>query len=1254
VLILEPVFSLLPNADDLNLWAQSLAAEFELGRLIQKLILQTASPAGLRIPVGKAGNTPGWDGVVNVAAGNFRVPTGQSFWEWGAGPAPDKAQRDYKKRTEATDEAVRKASTFVFVTPRHWDYAIWLEEKRASGDWAGVEVWNASDLESWLEKGPIARVWLAEVVNKAGLGEAQTLEAWWDDWCGDFWRFTGTTRLALGGREAQATVVRGWVEIPADYHAIQANATDEGIAFVSAALLSSDAHESAVQRAVVVHGPGAWNELAAIEDPPMILIPTFLGAAHAKALRRGHTVIEPVVPDQPGPVHLELPGAVDADLMAALNEMGVEFSRAEAAVRAAGGRLGPVRRRISDAPSIADWANAEEARFLVPALFAGRWDEDAPEDQLVLARLADMTYAELREGLVRLMHMGEAPVRLTNTKWSVRAPLDAWSQIVHLVHHEQWTAFIDVAVDVLGARDPALDLPPDERWLALVKGKGRPHSDELRRAIAQNLAIVGSQSEFGALPRGRSGAEVASVVVGQLLRDANGDPSGEKWATLEDELPWLAEAAPTTFLGGVSGGLEGKTPVLGQLFLEERSMMTPRTHLPGLLWALERLAWAPDYLSDVAVILTRLASIDPGITSGNNPSSSLAEIFKPWHPQTNADTDRKLAALDAARQADSATAWRVMRTLLPTNRGIAIPTSRPEWRTWAPASDITVTRGEYWAMVAAILGRLLADADADGTRWDALIEAFDDLSEELGDQILTGLDALDLERLTPEGTRALSTRIREVVAHHRTYATADWAMGAERVAKLEAAGARFMPTDPVVQHAWLFEWHPSMERVSGQNYKEYETLLAEQRIEAVKAIVDQKGWGGIEELVAVATNPYTVGSAIANIEDEKVDPAVLEWGSADPSRLEALQGYFFARSRALGSTWAEDEVRAHAEAWGPERTGLVLLSASDQAKAWTLAADLGPEVEASLWDNFRGFARGDEVWVAAGKLIERDRPFAAVQVIGTSASLKGESFDPELAYQVLDTAARATSPPRPEEASLLDYNIAQILAALDAAGFDEAKLADLEWVFVRILEREPEGLKHLYRRLALDPAFFSELIMLIFRARTDEAPADPDPELVRYAEHALNLLWHWNGPIPGATTGNDVDRESLTAWVTAVRTKLAAEGRKEIGDQRIGHILWYAPVGSDGVHPHEAVREVIEREASSDIDTGFQIEAVNSRGAVFRGKGGDQEREIAAQFRTRSEALSALSPRTSRIFANLAESYEADARREDERDKDDD
>jgi hypothetical protein len=1249
------VFSLLPDADDLNTWAQSLAAESELGRLIQKLIIQTASPSGMRVPVGKAGNTPGWDGVVDVVEGNFRVPSGRSYWEWGAGPVPDKAQRDYVKRTDTTDEALRLESTYVFVTPRHWNNRDeWLDEKRKDHKWAGVEVWTASDLESWLEQAPVARLWLAEVMNKAGLGETLTLEAWWDDWCGAYWRFTGTTRLALGGREAQARVVRGWLEIPADFHSIQANSVNEAIAFVAAALLDSEAHESAIQRGIVVHGSGAWNELAMIEDPPMILIPTFRGAAIPNALRRGHIVIEPVVPQQPGRIDLELPRAEDSELTATLQEMGVEFSKAEAAVRASAGRLDALRRRISDAPSVAEWADPAYARFLVPALFAGRWDEEAIEDTAVIQRLAGIPYAELQAGLLRLSHMGDAPVRLTNTKWSARAPLDAWAQIVHLVLHGQWTAFIDVAVDVIGARDPALDLPPDERWLALLKGKARPHSDDLRRALAENLAMVGSQPEFGNLPHGRSGAEIASVVVSRLVRDANADADGEQWASLEEQLPWLAEAAPTSFLDGVSRGLEGPMPVLRQLFAEERSMITPTTHLPGLLWALERLAWAPDYLSEVAVILTRLAALDPGIKSGNNPLGSMVEIFLPWHPQTSADSDRQLAAIDAARRIDPDTTWGMLRKLLPTNGGIAMPTARPEWRTWAPAGDIVVTRGNYWATIGQVLDRLLADAGHDAARWESLIEAFDDLPDELGDKILAGLDALDLARLTPAGSSLLRNRIRKTVAHHQTFATADWAMSQERVAKLDATGARLIPTDPVLEHVWLFEWHPSIERVSGQNYNEYDARLAELRTEAAGAIFEQKGWAGLEELVAAAKSPYTVGGAMASLDEAAIEPAVLRWGSAEEaSRLEALQGYFFARSRALGWTWAEDQVRALAADWGRERVGRVLLSASDQAKAWTLAAELGYEVETSYWANFRGFPRGEGAWAAARKLIEHGRPFAAVQLIGTGATLNGESFDPDAAYLVLDAAARATSPPRPEEVSGLDYDIGQILAALDAAGFDEGKLAGLEWVFLEILERDPEGLKHLYGRLARDPDFFVELIVLVFRGHTEQAPTDPDPELVRYAKHGMRLLWHWKGPIPGETGGSDVDPTVLDEWVTTARTKLAAVGRRAIGDQRIGHALWYAPVGTDGIHPHEAVRTLIEREASADIDTGFRIEAMNSRGAVFRGEGGDQERELAAGYWARSEALSASSPRTSRIFADLAASYEIEARREDQRIQDD-
>jgi hypothetical protein len=1243
-----PGFSLLPTADDLNAWAETVASESELARLIQKLILHTASPTGFRVPVDKATNTPGWDGVVEVAAGSLGVPAGRSFWEWGAGPVPDKAQRDYTKRTNATDEVLRLESTFVFVTPRHWkNRDEWLAEKRKEAKWAAVDVHDASFLDAWMEKAIVVRLWLAEILHKPVLDEARTLEASWNDWTDSYYRYRGTGRLAIAGREPQAEQVRSWVETASGYHSIGCPSTEEGIAFVAAAMLASEAHERAVQQAIVVRGPRAWDDLATVEQQPMVLIPNFVRPDVGKALARGHVVIEPVLPGRPGHVDLSLSRGIDAELSGALQQMGLDFATAEAAVHASAGRSSALRRRVSSAPRPPEWARHEDVRFLAPAFFAARWDQDLEGDRAALEALAGMAYGELQAALLRLSQLDEAPVSLLGSIWSADGLLDAWAQAVGFVTNDGWKSFIEVAIEVLGARDPAFDLPSDERWLANVKGKTARHSDYIRRGISESVAMIGSQSEFAGLPQGRSGADVAAVIVSRLLAAANTDHTGELWASLEVALPWLAEAAPTAFLDGVSRGLEGGAPVLERLFAEERSIISARTHLPGLLWALERLAWSPDYLSEVTVILARLASLDPGLKSGNRPANTLMEIFLPWHPQTSAEPDARLAAIDAARTINAALMWPSLVKLLPTRHGIAMPTARPVWRAWAPPTDAPVTRGAYSTMVAEILRRLLADAGADLGHWADLVDAYDDLPEDLGDRILEGLAALDPSELSPLELRGLSDRIQQMVANHRAYATAEWAMPESRVIKLEAVAEGLTPADPVLEHRWLFEWHPATSRVSGADYRNYETALARQRDEALRIVFNSKGWPGIEELVTTVENAYTVGIAAGGLDDTLVENGALNWGEIeDEAHLQALQGYLFARHRKSGWEWVEKQVRDHRAAWGDAGTGAALLAVDNQAAGWRLAEELGPDVERAYWARFRGFPSGADQWVAAKKLLAHARPFAAVQLIGTRRAVKDDVFDADTAYLVLDAAANATEPPAPAEAMGIDYDIGQILIGLDEAKFDERKLADLEWVFLRVLERDPDGLQHLHRRIAREPSFFVELVKVLYRP-DQGSPAqerDPDPELARYAEHVWTLLDSWKGPIPGLRLDGEVDEAALREWITTARALLAEAHRLGTGDQQIGRALWYSPGGEDGLHPHEAVRRLIEQAASGDIDTGFHIEAYNSRGATFRGTGGDQERSIAADYSARAAAFTASYPRTARIFRELAESYETQGR----------
>ncbi len=63
----------------------------------------------------------GWDGIVEVQAGDAFVPEGTSAWELGANKAvKGAADRNYKKRSATPLGIEPSESTFVFVTLRKW------------------------------------------------------------------------------------------------------------------------------------------------------------------------------------------------------------------------------------------------------------------------------------------------------------------------------------------------------------------------------------------------------------------------------------------------------------------------------------------------------------------------------------------------------------------------------------------------------------------------------------------------------------------------------------------------------------------------------------------------------------------------------------------------------------------------------------------------------------------------------------------------------------------------------------------------------------------------------------------------------------------------------------------------------------------------------------------------------------------------------------------------------------------------------
>jgi hypothetical protein len=111
-----------------------------------------------------------------------------------------------------------------------------------------------------------------------------------------------------------------------------------------------------------------------------------------------------------------------------------------------------------------------------------------------------------------------------------------------------------------------------------------------------------------------------------------------------------------------------------------------------------------------------------------------------------------------------------------------------------------------------------------------------------------------------------------------------------------------------------------------------------------------------------------------------------------------------------------------------------------------------------------------------------------------------------------------------------------------------------------------------------------------------------------------------------------------------------ANGRGLVADQKIGELLSASKVDADGIWPAVPVREVIEAIRSRDLEAGVTIGKFNRRGVTSRayGAGGDQERQLAEQYREWSEATALEWMRTSVILESLAKDYDRQVKAHDD------
>ncbi len=1252
-------YSIQADGVTLQHWADRPEARTKLPVLVRRLIRETTPVIEqLAFPGGDAVDLPGFDGRTFGVAGTAWVPNGDAIWEMGCSEDPaKKARSDFDKRSEEVDEAEQKKLSFVFVTPRRWaGKNAWVSKAKSQASWKSVRAYDASDLEAWLEEAPATRRWLGELLGLVSEG-LRTPHEWWSSWSSasrpQISRELVTSRRNGEGERLLEALREGKRVIT-----IAGDDRKEAIAFALATLMQAEADDLLDRTLVLTRLDATLGTRSAV--PPILMVDLPEGQEVDLGDRSKIVLVRPYAKGRlPERADIELSYVGSEAFRKCLQEMGLGEEEAERRATETGHSITVLRRRLSDDPEVQRpiWARDDEAQALLPFAFAGSWlDGDRNDDEAALSLLAERPITELHQERDRLLRLEDAPLARYGAVNVVVSQVDALFALGPFIRSQDLDRFFAVIPEVLGERDPALDLPRDEWWMANIKGKARPYSGALISGLGDALCILAVHGQ--AICGQRLGIDL-EIPVSRVVRQLLTDLSEEQWLSRRNILRTLAEAAPATFLDCLEAELRKPQPCIGAIMGSVEGGVSGQCLRVDLLWALESLAWHPEHFGRVAAVTMDLRRFDAKDNWANTTGATAAALFRDWLPSTVVDVDGRLAILRQLSRAYRGPVIDVCLSLLPDQHRFASPSARPRWRipdTDAPAvTNLDVHR----SMVGA--SHLLLDLAPFST--EELTKVLDALGR-LHPDDQTRLVA-EVERWSQSAKDGDKVRLRDVARAELGQLAFHKEAGEDTRLLVEKVHAMLEPARPEDRHRWLFkqpyvEWRELTEGEVAEriSYEGRERLVHERRAAALAEVEEASGRDGVFAFAMAVEDPRVVAATLVG--NETPPEEVAEWvGRAlqhpDPGPAKAfLESLLWRMSRRDLPSFVE---RLNAATIRDDADRLKIAEAlPGSAEGWRAVERLGPEAAARYWQTvlIQGlWEDADEIQFAVDQLLSVGRPRSAFY----AAHWHPERLAGEHWRRVLEALIRDGEPdgPRPSE-----HDLTQVLKRLDGDPLvTDEEVARLELPFIRALR--PYG-DHgssgrtlaLHRVIARSPEDFVAFITWQFR-RSDGGNDDPamdiddDTKALR-AELAYNVLDSWT-EMPGIEEGGRINADAFAAWNAEARRLAKEAGRQSIAEHMLGQA--YARFVSrrpwESWLP-EALADFLDLPDASKLREGFEIGVRNARGVTMRNPydGGAQERQLADKFRKAADRYSLTHPRLAASIRNLAAAYDREAKREDD------
>ncbi len=1253
-------------------WAKTkkTCAREELPVLVRFLIHSTGGKfTHFDFPAFDNGQRPGWDGELKTETPTSWIPNGWSGWEFSCDKNPKgKATADYEKRTKEIPSEERLSMTFIFVTPHNWQSKKqWVTEKRNQGDWKDVRVYDASDLEQWLEQSIGTRVWFAERLG-CPISGYQSPDKCWSDWAN---ACQPAISPKLFPATEKSTCLRQWLDLPPERPFIVAGggSPDEALAFACLLMLEEESINNPFPNAIVIDSPEVMRRFRVSNSIP----PQFIVIVHTSNVEKEignlykhcHCLIVRPDNDLENEPDIKLGLADWYDFSNALKDMGLSKGKIDKLMRETGRSPTVLRRRLSKIPEIRvhSWANdSNTVQELLPTVLVGTWCKKSQGDKEIVKRLAGVNHdRDIERDINKLLDLPDSPLWTSSEFQGVVSHFDAMLGIAKFLTDSDLGTFFCVAEDVLSESDPALELSEGEKGSAESYSKIHRHSAKLREGIRETLIIF---SVHGDTLFNKQCGYVLKSRTSCLIRRLLDPLTIDKLLSHQDDLADYAEVAPDVLLELIEDDLQKSKPaVIDLLRFVESNLFSSKCPRAGLLWALESLAW--NHIERVSKILTQLSTVAINDNWENKPIHSLEALYSSNSPQTTASLSERIQNLEILTKQFPDVVWHICVTVLNTDSRKAFSNHRPRWRT--PNTRECVTSEQMNEFRLKVLRLILEWPNHNHQTLGDLVELLHNLSEKNQMEVWDLIDNWETAETNNKFRANLHERIRQSMS---TWCLHPCKVQSESLERAHTVYNRLKPSDPVVCHSWLFSdsWTgPVIGETMDEyhNYKKHSEKIRKLRVSATKEIWANQGFEGVIAILTICGTPYMVGQSMeVSIYDDSVRVNFVKQCLSFTSDSLFLEKINRCLKGFLSSI--DDDVRNSllmevASDLNARQIVRLYCCAPFRWNTWRLLDMYGSKIKEQYWQEVKpeNICYGEaELVEIVDRLLDAIRPLEALFASVMNFPKIETSRLKRILFDLSNLGASDTNLRNHYMNSTYYYiSISRALNELnDRSDIHQDEMALLELMYFQQIRRKEYGygIPNLEWRISESPMNFVRILAIGFER--EDGKKDPQEWSITDARKQTTLrctayeILDLVSRIPGTRNESDIDGDKLSRWIKEARRLCAKYGRESFGDIYIGGILARGPTDEEGDWPCIAVCEAMEKIRSQNIKSGFIASIVNTHGVTVRpfGEGGVQERELVKKYRSWAQKRKIKYPYVASVLQSIADSYDYDALKRDD------